>query len=190
MLHDISGMEFLRTGLGRYPDARETVDYFETTLMNAVLAAFATKRDWKHFVPTRDSDGALESGRAIGPVDRYIHAFIAGAAPRRHGDSRLWLSLGVYWKPRRATDAPVVASCNSWISDRGGAVSFADIASRDQRVILGPLYKKGERRLFLRIGDQFDPVEDFALLLESADEALGPAEASDRPGPEQLPGRF
>jgi len=45
MLDDTSRIEFLRAGMAPYPAARETVDYFETTLMKLIVDAFVPMLD-------------------------------------------------------------------------------------------------------------------------------------------------
>lgn len=172
MLDKTSRIDFLRTGLTRYADARETVDYFETTMMDSIVAAFEAKTDWTNFQPIRDSDGHLQFGKAIGPVDRFVHAYIAGALPTRNEKRRAYLSLGVYWNPRQFKSARVVAASQCWMGEKGGVVSFLDLDSRDTRLVLGSIHKRGERRVLLEVNDGFEPVEDFALLLDSADDAL------------------
>jgi hypothetical protein len=172
MLDSASKIEFLRIGLARYPDARETVDYFETTLMDPIFAAFNAKADWKSFQPRRDSAQALQSGKFIGPADRYIHAWIGGTLTSRGISEKVWLTLGIYWNPSRRPNARAVAAsaCNI---DRGGPVPFADLPGRSERVVIGPLNRPTERRLLLDLGDDFDPAEAFSLLLDAADDALG-----------------
>lgn len=94
MLGTTSKSEFLRVGLARYPDARETVDYFEVTVMEAIFAAFEAKAVWNRFQPIRDSAGSLLSGKATGTVDRFIHAFVAGTLPNRvGGKEKVWVSI-------------------------------------------------------------------------------------------------
>ena len=173
MIERTSKIEFVRAGLSRYPDARETVDYFETTVMEAIFAAFEAKTIWQHFRPLRNAEGSLESGKATGPVARFINAYIAGALPNRNeGKEKVWLSLGLFWRPPRRPSADVVASSSCWFDRGGGPVPRVDLPSRDSRVAIGPLYKRGERRLILEPREDFDPAEAFALLLDSMDDAL------------------
>ena len=172
MIERTSKIEFLRAGLSRYPDARETVDYFETTVMEAIFAAFEAKTSWKNFQLVRSADGSLVSGKAIGPVARFINAYIAGALPNRNdGKDRVWLSLGLFWRTPRRPNADVVAVADCWF-DGGGPVPRVDLPSRDSRVSIGAVYKKGERRLVLEPREDFDPAEAFAILLDSMDDAL------------------
>lgn len=171
MLEKASMMEFLRVGLSRYPDARETVDYFQTSVMEAIFAAFEAKT-WKNFQPFRNQ-GGLELGKATGSVDRFIQGFIAGTLPNRNGGKeKIWIYLGLYWNPRRRPSAQVVAACSSWV-EKGGPIPLLDLPGRDQQVALGPLNKRGERRLMVEPREDFDPSETFSLLLDCIDEAMG-----------------
>lgn len=56
MLDATSKTKFFRDGLVHYPDARETVDYFQTSATEAMFAAFEAT-NWKNFKPHRDSEG-------------------------------------------------------------------------------------------------------------------------------------
>ncbi|MBK9240537.1 MAG: hypothetical protein IPL75_09815 [Acidobacteria bacterium] len=172
MLDETGKAQFLRVGLERYPDARDTVDYFQASVVDAIISAFSEKTTWKNFQPRRDAEGNMETGKVIGSGDRYIQAWVLGALPRlSETKERVWLSLGLYWKPKRLS-APVVAFSNAW-TEKGVMVPFSDVAGRDKRVTLGAVTKKSDRRLFLVPGKDFGPEEAFLLLLDSADDALG-----------------
>jgi hypothetical protein len=182
MLDKGTAIEFLRTGVVRYPDARETVDYFETVMMDEIFAAFNARNPWKHFRPL-SKDGDLELGKGVGPgADRYVQAYIAGALPSRELE-KVWLSLGVYWNPPRLPNSRAVAACTCWIAGGGGAVAFREVPTRDQRVLIAPIYKRDpHRRLLLELREQsFNPALDFALLLDSADEGLGRTDSDEPP---------
>lgn len=179
MLEKTSTIEFLRTGLSRYADARETVDYFETATTKAIVAAFEAKANWKNFQPIREA-GSLQSGNATGSVDRFIHAFLAGTVPSRNeGKEKMWIYLGLYWKPPRRPNARVVAATHA-VFEKGIPVPLLDAPSRNKQIGLGPLFRKNDRRLWVEPGDDFDPAEIFALLLDSVDEALAVNEAAGR----------
>jgi hypothetical protein len=111
----------------------------------------------------------LETGKLIGTSDRFIHGWIVGTLPP--SPNRVWLSLQLYWKPARQPSIPVVAACHASV-EKGVVLSFKDVSNRPSSIRLGPLFRKGDSRLFLEAGDSFDPDEAFQLLLESADEAL------------------
>lgn len=49
MLDATAKLNFLREGVKRYPDARETVDYFQTSVLEAIFAAFEARSNWNHF---------------------------------------------------------------------------------------------------------------------------------------------
>ncbi len=172
MLEKANKIEFLRVGLSRYPDARETVDYFQTSVMEAIFAALEAKTNWKNFRPHRDSEGRLQSAGAIGPVVRYIQASIDGTLPNRNrGKDNATLYLFLYWNPPLRPKAPVVAACVVWDEER--AVPLLDLPSRDQRIALGLVKKRGEVCLLIEPPDDFDPAEALPLLLDSIDEAMG-----------------
>lgn len=172
MLDEANKIKFLRDGLIHYPDARETVDYFETFVTEAILAAFEAKTNWKNFRPHRDSAKSLQVGKGTG--NRFIHAFMGGTLPNRNGGKeKVWIDLGLYWNPPRRPNAPVVAVCYYWL-DEGGPVALLDLPSRHQKVELGPVYTRNERQLVLEArAEDFDPDKAFSLLLDSIDEALG-----------------
>ncbi len=173
MLDKASEGNFIRIGLERYPDARETVDYFETAVMQAIFSAFEGKGDWKHFQPARDPMGGLYSGKAIGPVDRYIHAFIKGGVPARNGrNEAIWLSLGVYWNPARRPSAKVVASSTSWVEAGGPTLPLLDVTTRDRRVFIGQVNRRDRPRMVVELDEGLELSEAFGLLLDSLDNAL------------------
>ncbi len=182
MLDHAQVAAFVREGLLRYPDARETVDFFQTSILDALTAAFQSKPSWRNFQPRLDSDGNLQSSKIIGAGDRYIQLYIEGTVPGRMRPSgKAWLSLGLFWKPTRRPNTPVVAACHS-STEKGAPVPLLDLPDRDKRIMLGPLYKRSERRLFLEAGPDFEPAETFALLLEAGDDALA-EEPVERRGP-------
>ena len=60
MLDDNTKAAFVRDGLLRYPTARDTVDYFQTTVVETIQRAFEEKSDpWHNFEP-RHQGGSLE----------------------------------------------------------------------------------------------------------------------------------
>lgn len=171
MLDETKKSEFLRLGLERYPDARDTVDYFQTSITDAILAAFVEKTSWKNFAPKRDSTGNFENGKVTGSGDRYIQGWVAGTLPHvASSKDRVWLSLGLYWKPKYAS-ASVVAFSSAW-TEKGASVPFVDVLGRDVSVKLGALSKKSERRLYLVPDANFEIAEAFLTLLNCADDAL------------------
>lgn len=181
MIENTSKVEFLRVGLERYPDACETVDYFEKSVTEAIVAAFKAKTNWKNFRPHRgDSEGSLQTGNGTG--DRFIHAFMGGTLPNRNGDKeKVWIDLGFYWNPPRRPMRQFVAACFCWLDEDEKPVSLLDLPSRDQKVELGPVYKRNERQLVLEArAEDFDPEKAFSLLLDSIDEALGVVDTVNR----------
>jgi hypothetical protein len=168
MLGEKNKTEFLRIGLSRYPDARETVDYFQTSMMELIVGAFEAKTTWKNFQPHRDS----EARRTIGTAERYIQAYLEGTLPSRNRQKEnVTLYLFLWWNPPLRPKAQVVAACVAWTEK--GPVPLADLPGRDQRVALGLVKKKGEVCLLLDALEDFDLAEAFPLLLDSIDEAMG-----------------
>lgn len=167
---------FIREGLFRYAEARETVNYFQTCVYEALMSAFEAKADWKHFHPVRNKDG-FESGKAPGAV--FLHAYIAGHVPSRHIKEKAWLSLGLYWNARFRPKS-VVAATLCWLDGGGPVMPFIAPASGGG-IYLAPLYKKSEQRLILDAGPDFNPDIYFVELLDAADEALGPFDGDTQP---------
>ena len=62
MLDDTTKAAFIRDGLVHYPGARETVDYFQTTILESIQKAFEEKDEWKNFKPHRQG-GTSSMGR-------------------------------------------------------------------------------------------------------------------------------
>lgn len=172
MAEAMDKVAFIREGLSRYADARDTVNYFQTCVYDALMAAFEAKESWKHFEPIRTKDG-FQSGRAPGAV--FLHAYIAGHVPSRDIKEKAWLSLGLYWNPRFRPKS-VVAATLCWV-DGGGLARFNPPPASGS-IALAPLFKRSELRLVMEAGPGFDPEVSFGELLDASDEALGP-EASE-----------
>ena len=168
---------FIREGLSRYAEARETVSYFQTCVYDALMSAFDAKTNWTHFEPVRRNNG-FESGKAPGAV--FLHAYIAGHVPCRNIKEKAWLSLGLYWNAR-CRPKSVVAASMCWIDGGGPVVPFNHPKSRSGFGI-GPLYRRSEMRLIMEAGPDFSPEMSFADLLDASDEALGPVENDAQPG--------
>ena len=173
-----SEITFFREGLSHYPDARETVDYFENCVQEAISTAFDAKTNWKKFQPVRDSGGSLQKTKVTGPVDRYISVNVVGTLPNRIGGAeRVWIVLGLCWNPR-CRPARSVAFCYG-VTEKSTAVQLLDLPARDKRLVIGPLNRKSERRLLLDADDDFDPDEVFPLLLDSVEDAMVVAETGN-----------
>lgn len=171
---DGTEIDFLRQGLTYYPDARHTVDDFETMVTSALRAALEEKV-WNNFQPLRTSDGGIEFAKATGTTDRFIHAWIAGRlAHRDEAKGKVWAAIGLYWNPPRRPRSLVVAASSVWAAEGGSALTLLDLPGRDKRVELGLVSKKNERRLIVEPAADFDAAEVFSLLLDSLDDALGP----------------
>lgn len=169
MTNPTSELDFLREGLVRYADAKETVSRFQSAVQDALLGAL-TSQTWRNFRPNLTND-AFESNKAMGSI--FIHAYIAGTVPSREATEKVWVSLGLYWHPPLYQAASVVAACHVWLDKTWVWVPFNPVPPQS-KVIAGALYKKGERRLFLPLAKDFTPDTSFSALLEVVDAALGP----------------
>ena len=174
-------LAFFREGLSRYAVARETVEYFEQRVLEAIFNAFETRSAWTHFQPVRKK-GSLEFGKGKGNV--FISACILGAVITRN-IPKAWLGLSLNWNPplvKGVGNAPVtaVAACHCNTTNADGLstpVAFNEPAS-EGLISLGPLNRRREEpRFWLVASDTFDPDESFGLLLDAADAALGPLES-------------
>src|SRR5688572_15648261 len=112
---------FIREGLSRYAEARNTISYFQTCVYDAIASAFEGKLDWKNFQPSR-ADGGLEPAKAIGSV--FIHSYVAGSIPARGITDKTWLSLGVYWNAPHRPAGSIVAAAQCWADTKGTNVPF------------------------------------------------------------------
>jgi hypothetical protein len=169
VLDGTAKLDFVREGLKRYPDARGVVDYFQSSILDALTAAFEERSAWTHFQPLL-RDGRLDMGKSIGPTDRFIQAWIVGTIGNI--PMKTFLGLGLWWSPPRQPGVHVVAACHA-TNEKGVQLPMQDVPSRSKSVKLGPLQRRTESRLFIPLADDFEPKETFSLLLESADEALG-----------------
>ncbi len=171
MLEKTNKNTFLRLGLSHYPDARETVDYFEDCVEKAIFRSFEAKNSWKTFQPSRDAGGNLQLTKFTGPVDRFICGYLTGTLPNQTSNAeKVWITLGLAWNPRCRPE-PVLAY-GSGSTVKGSPIPLRDLQDRDRRVSIGPLNKKSERRLLVGPGPDFDPDELFPLLLDALDNAM------------------
>ena len=161
---------FIREGLSRYEDARETVNAFQTCIYDLIARVLDAKADWKHFVPIR-THGVLQTTRAQGAV--LLHVYIAGHVPGRGIKERVWLSLGLYWSPPLRRSASVVVASTCWVDGMGALVPFHSPCAPNG-VSLAPIYKKSELRLVADVGPDSDLEQVLTTLLDAADDALGP----------------
>jgi hypothetical protein len=137
-----SEIAFLREGLLRYPGARETVQYFERHVLDAIFSAFETRANWKHFQPVRKK-GSLEFGKGMGNV--FINAWIVGAVPTRNLP-KVFLGLGLHWTlplVKGTANAVAACNCNASIDGVNRPVPFNRLESR-QGITLAPVYRRSE----------------------------------------------
>ena len=77
---DRDTLEFVRSGLDRYPDARETLGFFEETIHKSIVDALR-QREWRTFRPSTSNKGGLAISKAKG--DTFLHAWLEGSTTRQ-----------------------------------------------------------------------------------------------------------
>src|SRR5439155_16076720 len=105
MMIDRDTLEFVRTGLERYPDARATVGFFEETIYKSVFDALQ-RRKWRTLRPSTNNKRGLAIAKGKG--DTYLHAWLQGST-KRHDIVQI-VYLGIYWED----PDPVVAAVGLW----------------------------------------------------------------------------
>lgn len=161
---------FVREGLFRYAEARETVKFFESCIYELLMRTFESKVSWAHFQPLRTQNG-LELTKAPGA----LHVYLAGHVPGRSLLTKVWLDIGIVWNPTLRRSKAVVLCANCWIDKTGAAVPFNAPPSVTGPQI-GGLYRRSERKLLLDVAPDSDIEQLLAELLDAADDALGPEE--------------
>ena len=156
---DRDTLEFVRTGLGRYPDARDTIAFFEETILKSVVDALQ-QRKWRTFRPSHIKSGLGSAVKSKGKEDTYLHAFIEGSTKSK-GKVR-YVYLGIYWED------PVVAAV--WLCDekwKALPLKPPTVAPNE-----GIKYNPSDQNLFLEVGKEFEPDADFKRLLDALEDAI------------------
>lgn len=155
MTLDRDMLEFVRTGLARYPDARETIGFFEEAILKSIVDALQ-QRQWRTFRPSTNNMAIVSKGK----VDTFLHAFLEGST-KSQGKVR-FVYLGIYWND------PVVA-----------AVSICDEKWKELPLKLptvapdeGIKFDPSDQNLFLAVGKDFQPDADFKRLLDALEDAI------------------
>jgi hypothetical protein len=149
-------LKFVRTGLVRYLDARETVGFFEETIHKSVVHALQ-HRKWRTFRPSSNNKSSLATGKAKG--DTYLEAWLEGSTKRRK--SIRFVYLGIYWED------PVIAAVG--LRDaRWKTLPLKPPRAPKRGIIFDP----SDQCLALAVGKQFKPDADFKRLLEALEDSL------------------
>ena len=157
-MFDRDTLEFVRTGLVRYPDARETIDFFEDTILKSVVDALQ-QRKWRTFRPSNIKNGLAIAAKGKG--DTYLQAFLEGSTKSR-GKLRI-VYLGIYW------DDPVVASVSLCDEKWKELPLKPPTVAPDEGIKFNP----SDQSLFLAVGKEFEPDADFKRLLDALEDAIG-----------------
>lgn len=162
---------FIRDGLSRYAQARDTIEYFESRMHEVLRQTFDERTTWKNFRRARDTNGDLLppiTGRS-GAQTRWLWAYVEG---EKRGDEKTFLTLGLCWNPPKVPNPVVLYS--AFTTGAGKLVNLTDRPDRDPRVRLGSI-DRNERRAFLVPTADFDAASDLAVLLEATDAGIPPA---------------
>lgn len=172
-----SEIAFFREGLSHYPDARETVDYFEKSVEESISRAFDAKTQWKTFQPTYEAALRIKKTKFIGQLDPHVSVYIGGTLPSQNGSQvKVWVYLGLWWNPQYCPSMSSVAYCHC-ARERGTSIQLPDLPNRDKRLSFGPLNRKNKLCLLLNANSDFDPDDAFPLLLDALDDALSAIDA-------------
>ena len=153
---DRNTLEFVRTGMDRYPDARETVGYFEETIHKSIVDALQ-QRKWRTFRPSSNNKGSLAITKSKG--DMYLDAWLEGSTKRRK-DIR-FVYVGIYWED------PVIAAVGL-MDERWKTLPLNPPRAPKGGITFDP----SDQYLGLAVGKEFEPDADFKRLLDALEDAL------------------
>jgi hypothetical protein len=153
---DKDTLEFVRIGIERYPNARETVSFFEETIHKSIIDALR-QREWRTFRPSTSSKGGLVIGKAKG--DTFLHAWLEGSTTGQ-AQAR-YVYLGIYWED------PVVAAVG--LKDE----KWRNLPMKPPSVLIsGIRFTPSDQSLGLEVGKEFEPDADFKRLLDALEDAI------------------
>jgi hypothetical protein len=155
MMLDRDTLEFVRTGLVRYPDARDTIRYFEETIHKTVVDTLR-QREWRTFHPSKSAKGDLAIGKNKG--DTFLHAWLEGSTTRQ---GKLFVYLGIYW------EEPVVAAVGL-MDEKWKRLPVKPPSASNERIKFNP----SDQSLGLQVGQEFEPDPDFKRLLDALEDAI------------------
>ncbi|MCC7124347.1 MAG: hypothetical protein IT178_05830 [Acidobacteria bacterium] len=155
-MFDKDALAFVRTGLDRYPDARATVDYFESQVY-ALLVGALQRQPWRTFQPAINEKGVLAVAKAKG--DTFLHAWIKGSSSVN--PVIRFVYLGIYWKEK------VVATAGTWDANwkRIPLMSSGPIAE-------GLIFSSVDQSVSVALDDTFEPEAAFARLLDAVERTV------------------
>lgn len=177
MLDKTQQMKFVQAGLEAYPDAKDTVEYFEESVFAALTTALESKV-WRNVEPKKAKNQVVTS-RARGTAPRALNTWIEGRVIARPeiAERRVFVFLAMMWNPPAAVGAKVALVASAGFER--GSVPLLDLASRDAQVRLVK-FKGSDARLVAKIAEFKEPWDALPGLLEALDDALG-ALASPQP---------
>ena len=150
---DRDTLEFVRTGLVRYPDARETLRFFEEAIQRSVIDALQ-QRKWRTFRPSTNNKRGLKA-----KGDTFLHAWLEGSTKRQE-DVQIVI-LGIYWED------PVVAAV-SFMDENWKKLPVTPPRALDDGITFNP----SDQSLRLAVGKEFEPDADFKRLLDALEDAI------------------
>lgn len=153
---DRDTLEFVRTGLDKYPDARDTLRFFEETIQKSIVDALQ-HRKWRTFRPSTNTKGGLAIAKAKG--DTFLHAWLEGST-KRQGNIR-FVYLGIYWED------PVVVAVGQW-DEKWKKLPLKPSSALSNGIKFNP----SDQSLGLHAGREFEPDADFRRLLDALEDAL------------------
>lgn len=154
---DPSTLEFVRSGLERYPDARATVAFFEDTISKAIISALQ-QQPWRTFQPNTSPKGGLAISKGKG--DTFLQAWLEGSTRYLGGRVR-YVYLGVYW------ENPVVAAVGIF-DERWRKLPLRPPVGLSPSIQFAP----SDQSLGIELGQEFQPEVDFRNLLDALEGAL------------------
>jgi hypothetical protein len=160
MKFDRHTLEFVRTGLERYPDARETVNFFEETIHKLIVAALQ-QRKWRTFHPSKNNKGGLAITKTKG--DAYLHAWLDGSTRRQSSVRSVY--LGIYW------EEPVIAAVGLF-GEKWKKLPLKLPSAPNKGIKYNPF----DHTLRLEVGKDFEPDVDFRRLLDPLEDAIEAAQ--------------
>ena len=155
MMLDRDMLEFVRIGLERYPDARDTVSSFEETIHKSIVDALQ-HREWRTFLPSTNNKGGRAIAKAKG--NTFLHGWLEGST--KYQGVR-FVYLGIYW------ENPVVAAVGLW-DEKWKKFPIKQTSAPNGAIKFNP----SDQSLGLEVGKEFDPDADFKRLLDALEDAI------------------
>lgn len=157
---DSETLEFVRAGLDRYPGARDTVRFFEETILQAIGDALA-QRPWRTFRPATLGAGKLAISKTKREYNGIPFLQVGLEGLGRAQEQKVRIVAGIYW------DNPVVAEVSLW-DPKWKRLPMKPPAS----LAAGIWFNPSEPGLNLHVGKEFEPEADFKRLLDALEDAM------------------